>query len=163
MRRRPASRTAVLVCQRRAVAHGHLARGRFSDPTAFDLLRADERAPVERARSEIVPRSWAERIDLEMLQAGAELMAARTVVIDDAVRSVVLPQVVDLGAGLDGRAWRVPDLAQATFSEVDHPASQQDKRARELSVPIRHPRSLRNGRVTVAELDHGRPGRGSGT
>lgn len=44
---RSASRTAVLVCQARAVAHGRLAPGRFDDPVALPLLRPDERAPVE--------------------------------------------------------------------------------------------------------------------
>ncbi len=35
-----------------------------------------------------------------------------------------------LGAGLDGRAWRMTELAGADVFEVDHPASQQDKRER---------------------------------
>lgn len=33
----PASRTAVLVCQGRAVADGRIAVGRFADPTALPL------------------------------------------------------------------------------------------------------------------------------
>jgi hypothetical protein len=38
-----ASRTAVLVCQRRAAAHGRIAVDRFSDPVAPALLRDGER------------------------------------------------------------------------------------------------------------------------
>ena len=41
MGERKASRTAVQVCQGRAVAHGRLAVGRFDDPTALALLRLD--------------------------------------------------------------------------------------------------------------------------
>jgi len=35
-----------------------------------------------------------------------------------------------LGAGLDDRAWRLPSLGDVDVYEVDHPASQQDKRER---------------------------------
>ena len=62
--------------------------------------------------------------------ATAEVMVPRTVAIDAAVRTADAPQVVVLGAGLDGRAWRMPELATATVYEVDHPASQEDKRDR---------------------------------
>ena len=54
----------------------------------------------------------------------------RTVAIDDAVRDHGAAQVVVLGAGLDARAWRMPELARATVFEVDHPASQRDKQRR---------------------------------
>ena len=69
-----ASRTAVLVCQGRAVAHGRLAPGRFDDPTAMALLRDDERAAVGRARSGVAPRAMAERMGYEMLLANAVVM-----------------------------------------------------------------------------------------
>jgi len=41
---RPASRTAVLVCQGRAVAHGRSGVGRFDHPTALALLRDGDTA-----------------------------------------------------------------------------------------------------------------------
>jgi len=69
-------------------------------------------------------------VSYEFLTATAEVLASRTVAIDDAVRQLRHPQVVILGAGLDGRAWRMPELADATVFEVDQPASQQDKRER---------------------------------
>jgi hypothetical protein len=119
VRRDEASRTAVLVCQGRAVAHERLAVGRFEDPTAMALLRGAERAAVERARADGAPNGWADRMDVEMLHANAEVMVPRTVAIDDAVRQRPNPQLVILGAGLDGRAWRMPELADVDVFEVD--------------------------------------------
>jgi methyltransferase (TIGR00027 family) len=123
------SRTAVLVCQGRAVAHGRLAIGRFDDPSAMLLLRQDERAPVESVRRGEPPKGWGDRLAYEQLRATAEVMVPRTVAIDEAVRASPAPQVVLLGAGLDGRAWRMAELAEADAEvfEVDHPATQRDK------------------------------------
>lgn len=120
----------MLVCQGRAVAHGRFAVGRFDDPTAMVLLRDDERRPVEQARSGVAPRPWRDRVEFEMLRANAEVMVPRTVGIDDAVSDRAAAQVVMLGAGLDGRAWRMADLATVDVFEVDHPAPQRDKRDR---------------------------------
>jgi methyltransferase (TIGR00027 family) len=125
-----ASRTAVLVCEGRAVAQGRLAVGRFDDPTAMRLLREVERGAVLRARSDTAPKAWRDRIEFEMLRANAEVMVPRTVAIDDAVSERPAAQVVILGAGLDGRAWRLRGLATVDAFEVDHPASQRDKRDR---------------------------------
>lgn len=125
-----ASRTAVLVCEGRAVAQDRFAVGRFDDPTAMRLLREDERGSVLRARSGAAPKAWRDRIEFEMLRANAEVMVPRTVAIDDAVSERPAAQVVILGAGLDGRAWRMRGLATVDVFEVDHPASQRDKRDR---------------------------------
>jgi methyltransferase (TIGR00027 family) len=57
-------------------------------------------------------------------------MIARTVAIDDAIRECIPPQLVILGAGLDSRAWRMPELRDAVVFEVDHPDTQREKRAR---------------------------------
>jgi methyltransferase (TIGR00027 family) len=65
------------------------------------------------------------------------MMVARTVVIDDFVRAHPAPQVVILGAGLDGRAWRMPELVDATVFEVDHPDSQRAKKERIASASLR--------------------------
>lgn len=125
-----ASRTAVLVCQGRAAADGLIAAGRFADPTALPLLRADEREAVQRVRDGVVPRQWQQRVDYETVRAAAETIVPRTVAIDDAVRAHPSPQLVILGAGLDGRAWRMPELAGVPVFEVDQPATQHDKRDR---------------------------------
>jgi O-methyltransferase involved in polyketide biosynthesis len=130
-----ASRTAVLVCQGRAVAHDRIAPGRFADPTAMTLLRPEEQDQVRRVRDGERPASTGDRMAYEMVRVGAELIVPRTVAIDDAVLARPAPQVVVLGAGLDGRAWRMPALATATVFEVDQPASQQEKRDRAAGLP----------------------------
>ena len=130
-----ASRTAVLVCQGRAAADGLIAPGRFADPTAMALLTADERETVQRVRDAVVPRPWPERVDYETVRANAEVIVPRTVAIDDAVRAHPDTQLAILGAGLDGRAWRMPELAGVAVFEVDQPASQQDKRDRAALMP----------------------------
>ena len=132
---RPVSRTAVLVCQGRAAADGRIAPGRFADPTAMPLLRPDERTTVQWVRDGVVPQRWEQRVDYETVRASTGLMVPRTVAIDDAVREHPAPQLVILGAGLDGRAWRMPELAGVTVFEVDQPATQQDKRERAASLP----------------------------
>jgi methyltransferase (TIGR00027 family) len=134
MRAGQGSRTAVLVCQGRAAAHGRIAPGVFDDPTASPMLRRDERVPVEQVRAEAVPTGVTARVGYETVAATAEVVVPRTVAIDEAVRAWASPQVGILGAGLDGRAWRLTELATATVYEVDHPASQQDKRDRTAEV-----------------------------
>jgi methyltransferase (TIGR00027 family) len=62
----------------------------------------------------------------------------RTRAIDEALREAVrggLRQLVILGAGLDARAWRMPELAEVRVYEVDHPSTQAYKRARVGSRP----------------------------
>ncbi|WP_327176579.1 class I SAM-dependent methyltransferase [Streptomyces sp. NBC_01335] len=129
---RTASRTAVLVCQGRAAADGRGAAGRFADPVAVRLLRPAERVPVDavRAGAPGEAEDWKSRAAYESVRACAEIMVPRTVAIDDALRAHPNPQLVVLGAGLDSRAWRLAELAETDVWEVDHPASQEDKRAR---------------------------------
>jgi methyltransferase (TIGR00027 family) len=126
------SRTAVLVCQGRAAAHGRIAPGRFADPTATPLLRRHERDQVDLVRRQTPPKDMASRLAYEMVRAAAEAIVPRTVAIDDAVLAHPNPQLVILGAGLDGRAWRMP--VEAVF-EVDQPASQTDKKDRAAALP----------------------------
>ena len=57
----------------------------------------------------------------------------RTRAIDAALGVAVaagVRQLVVLGAGLDARAWRLPELADVHVFEVDHPSTQAFKRAR---------------------------------
>jgi methyltransferase (TIGR00027 family) len=59
-------------------------------------------------------------------------MQVRTRVIDDALRAFVAAggrQVVLLGAGYDTRSLRLPELANATVLEIDHPATQGHKKS----------------------------------
>jgi methyltransferase (TIGR00027 family) len=128
------SRTAVFVCQGRAVADGRLAVGRFADPVASQLLRPEERVAVEQARSGVPPAHWRERLAIESLVRCAEVVVPRTVAIDDAIREAGHEQVVIVGAGLDSRPWRLAALREAAVFAVDHPASQAEARKRSASL-----------------------------
>jgi methyltransferase (TIGR00027 family) len=119
-----------MVCQARAAADGRLAAGRFADPVAVALLREQERTVVRQVRLGQPPSGWRPRMEFESVRATAEVIVPRTVAIDDALRSRLTPQLIVLGAGLDSRAWRMPELAGVDVFEVDHPASQADKRGR---------------------------------
>jgi methyltransferase (TIGR00027 family) len=131
-----ASQTAVMVCAARAVAHGRPDVGSFADPTALSLLPDAERVLVERMRSGAPPRNGRERWLQVTSERRSMMMVARTVAIDEAVRAAALDQVVILGAGLDGRAWRMPELGGARVFEVDHPDTQRDKRARVAALSL---------------------------
>ncbi|MBO0857067.1 MAG: SAM-dependent methyltransferase [Chloracidobacterium sp.] len=124
------SRTAVLVCMGRAIADGTTTESRFSDPTALALLPDDMRDRVEIFRVGGAPKGIRGRLNHTHLEKLSKVMVARTVAIDDAVREAASPQLVILGAGLDGRAWRMPELGETTVFEVDHPDTQREKRGR---------------------------------
>ena len=119
-----------MVCMARAMAHGTTPVAKFADPTALAFLPDDARARVERFRSGAAPATPRERIERKFLQKRSSMMVARTVAIDDVVRAAGAAQVVILGAGYDGRAWRMPELRDAVVFEVDHPDTQREKRAR---------------------------------
>jgi methyltransferase (TIGR00027 family) len=129
-----ASRTAVYVCQGRAAADGRLAVGRFSDPVAARLLRPAELVPVEKVRTGEQPGPLRDRLTYEGVRAGAEVMAPRTVAIDEAIGRAAHRQIVLVGAGLDGRPWRLESLRDAVVFAVDHPASQADARERSAGL-----------------------------
>ena len=114
----------------RAVAHEMTTESRFSDPTALALLPDETRARVERFRAGAAPKGIRAHFEHNYLDRQSKIMVARTVAIDDAVRGASSPQLVILGAGLDGRAWRMPELGGTTVFEVDHPDTQRDKRER---------------------------------
>ena len=138
------------------MAHGRLAVGRFDDPPALALLRDGERAPVDRARRDVPPTAWSHKMDVQLLGRQAEAMSVRTVAVDDAVRTVANPQLVVLGAGLDGRAWRTPELVRAALDDAGLMLIDDfDLRtlASELSVPDRH---LGTSRVAVCVSGGGR-------
>jgi methyltransferase (TIGR00027 family) len=119
-----------MVCAARAAADGRIATERFADPTAMAFLPPNVRAEVERFRAGEAPRGLRERWTSGSLQARAQMLVVRTVAIDDAVRTAGAEQLVILGAGFDGRAWRMPELKMATVFEVDHPDSQRVKKER---------------------------------
>jgi methyltransferase (TIGR00027 family) len=112
------------------MAHGNTDVAKFSDPTALALLPDGARERVERMRSGAPAATRRERLERKMLEKRTAMMIARTVAIDEVVRAAASPQVVILGAGYDGRAWRMPELENVVVFEVDHPDTQGEKRTR---------------------------------
>ena len=118
MDQKRASRTAVFVCQGRAVADGRLAVRRFGDPIAARLLRPEELTDVELARSETNTSDWRRRLAVQALRVCAEVVVPRSVAIDDAVTAAANRQVVIVGAGLDSRPWRLDALPGASACDA---------------------------------------------
>lgn len=135
------SRTASIVAFLRAIAHEGLTSVEgFRDPTARALLSKAWARQVDRLAS--APRGG---LVHEVACSSADLLALRTLTIDAALRDALARgarQVVILGAGLDGRAFRMRELAGADVYEVDHPAMQRVKRERTAAME-RVARSLR--------------------
>ena len=131
------SRTAHFVALGRAIADlgvSHIPD--FKDPTARVFL--NERGKRSLAKTTRVAREGKRSVALEMARGMADLIGLRTVAIDAAVRDAIddgATQLVILGAGYDGRAWRMPDLSGVKIFEVDHPATQSDKRSHLSELP----------------------------
>ncbi|AKV00542.1 Transcriptional regulator, MerR family [Labilithrix luteola] len=126
----------------RAVAHGRSPVARFDDPTAIELLAEESRERVRQVRAGAPVKGLRANLRREYLQRQSTSMVARTVAIDDEVRAAASPQVVILGAGLDGRAWRMSELREVTVFEVDHPDTQRVKRSRVPTLE-RHAKEIR--------------------
>ena len=125
-----ASRTAVGAAGHRA-AHQVLERGIvFSDPLALAILGqdADEAIALAKERPERRPL----RLFVAMRSRFAEDSARRA--IDEGVR-----QILVLGAGLDTFAYRLQPAGDLRVFELDHPATQSDKRRRLAEAQIAEP------------------------
>src|SRR5689334_19729178 len=96
------SQTAVMVAVGRALADS----AEFRDPTAYTLLPEEARRRVDAIKAGERPKRLRERMMNAFRQKQSLVTVARTVAIDRMVRDAAAPQVVILGAGLDGRAWR---------------------------------------------------------
>ena len=131
------SRTAHFVAHGRALADiglSHVAD--FHDPTARVFL--NEKGKRSLAKTERAAREGTRGIGVEMARAMADMIALRTTAIDTAVRDAIAAgatQLVILGAGYDGRAWRMSELAGVKVFEVDHPATQGEKRTHIAQLP----------------------------
>ena len=124
-----ASLTALAVATARGLA-------RTPDPTAPALLPTPLGTALRRWQA--LP-AWTRRIRMSprMLSGGlVDHLDLRTTAIDQEIARA-LPRssaLVLLGAGFDGRAYRLPDLSSTTVFEVDHPdtARAKHERARHL-------------------------------
>ena len=120
----------------------------FRDPTARAFL--SEKGQKSLAKTEARAREGKRSMSLEAARGMADMIGLRTVAIDAAVSDAVTAgatQLVILGAGYDGRAWRMQALQGVKVFELDHPATQRDKRARvaQLAEP--------NGIVNFVSID----------
>ncbi len=107
--------TAVVVAAHRA-AESLSARPAFRDPLAEALLvRLGLAEPGERPRFDSMPGQMNGTTELM-----GDLVVLRTLHFDRALTASGLDQVVLLGAGLDGRAYRMPWAGRRVF-ELDLP------------------------------------------
>lgn len=131
------SRTAHLVALGRALADLGLSHvPNFHDPTARFFL--NDKGKESLAKVEQGARAERPGFRVQAARGMADMIALRTAAIDAGVRSAIAAgatQLVILGAGYDGRAWRMSELAGVKVFEVDRPATQQDKRARVAQLP----------------------------
>jgi methyltransferase (TIGR00027 family) len=108
----------------------------FHDPTARVFL--SEKGKRSLAKTERAAREQKRSVGVEMARVMADMIALRTATIDSAARDAIhagATQLVIVGAGYDGRAWRLPELAGVKVFEVDHPATQMNKRKHVAELP----------------------------
>jgi methyltransferase (TIGR00027 family) len=130
MRQGQASRTAIGAAGHRA-AHQVLERGIvFADPLALAILGQDADEAIARAKEK--PERRPLRFFVAMRSRFAEDMASRAMA--NGVRQILI-----LGAGLDTFAYRVQGAEDLRVFELDHPATQSDKRRRLADAGIAEP------------------------
>ena len=128
------SGTAVIVSFARAVATmDHGAPGEGLDPFARRLLPAPLQAILGALASASRFSSYGVRAARLLSLGLVDHCELRSLAIDAVAREALssgAAQLVILGAGLDTRAWRLPEVSKVTAYEVDHPATQRYKRRR---------------------------------
>lgn len=104
---------------------------RCDDALAREFVRPSLARVASAAR--LPGMAWLAARFIDRRWPGARSSAiARTRLLDDAVVAGLAAgarQLVILGAGFDSRAWRLPALRGLPVFEVDHPATQERKRA----------------------------------
>jgi methyltransferase (TIGR00027 family) len=121
MREGKPSFTAAVVAAARGVAQVDALAGVLVEGPLSLVLRAGGRGRTSAAALNLVTLGLVDHVEM------------RTRAIDAALRDALdagTHQLVVLGAGLDARAWRMPELAPAHVFEVDHPSTQAYKRTR---------------------------------
>jgi methyltransferase (TIGR00027 family) len=125
-----ASVTALGAAGHRA-AHQVLERGFvFADPLALRILGQDADGAIALAKER--PERRGLRLFIAMRSRFAEDSAARA--IEKGVR-----QILVLGAGLDTFAYRLERIQEMRVFELDHPATQAEKRRRLTEAQIAEP------------------------
>ena len=161
------STTALFVAYLRALGTLSPQVPGFADPVAAGLLPDAYAKRVARARARLQRAPGRSPFPFWFRGMGP-FIQFRTVVLDRALQAALpIGQLVILGAGLDGRAWRLPGLAATTVFEVDHPATQGLKRARTARlaptarevrfVPVDFRTDDLTARLDAAGFDRSRP------
>jgi methyltransferase (TIGR00027 family) len=136
-----ASSTAALVATLRALASS--TRATLVDPeddVALALLPAPLRVLLGTALAARAGRTLLAPALARASLGLADHIALRSAFIDLQLRAALTAgcsQVVIVGAGLDSRAHRLPELSAARVFEVDRAAGQRVKRARVRGLPLR--------------------------
>jgi len=137
MRDERPSQTSSLVTLMRALAHGGVTEVQgFEDPTALVLLPPAWRLLARSLLWRVGPLR-VRQFMIDQSFGRMDVVALRTRVLDEAwgvAHDQATRQLVLLGAGLDGRAFRLPNLADAAVFEVDHPSTQALKRERAAAL-----------------------------
>jgi methyltransferase (TIGR00027 family) len=132
------SRTAEYMALFRGVEQGKPQSTRlFVDPIASSLVSGMLRAAVQLGRHPVGHRLVAQILDSGWPGTRSSAVL-RTRLIDDAVDEAAVQgatQLLILAPGFDTRAHRLASLKQAKIFEVDHPSTQQAKRARMQRSP----------------------------
>jgi hypothetical protein len=143
MKHGQASRTALSAAGHRA-AHQALEGGSvFPDPLALVILGDEAEEAVAAARER--PERRALRIFVAMRSRFAE----------DCAKAAIcggVQQILVLGAGLDTFAYRLENYEGVRVFELDHPATQRDKRRRLAEAGIAEPAHLA---YVAHDFDHG--------
>ncbi len=131
------SRTATLTALMRALGNlGLTSAKEFTDPVAAKLLPPGRALAIYAVTSALM-HVGARRVLRRGLAPGVDTQTLRTLAIDEALASALHKhdsnQLVILGAGLDGRAFRLSGLASIDVFEVDHPATQTYKRTKAMA------------------------------
>ena len=130
MQQGQASRTAIGAAGHRA-AHQILERGFvFADPLALRILGQDADEAIALAKEQ--PERRPLRLFIAMRSRFAEDCARRA--SEEGAR-----QILVLGAGLDTFAYRLPPSEGLRVFELDHPATQREKRRRLAEAQIHEP------------------------
>ena len=143
MQQGQASVTALGAAGHRA-AHQVLERGFvFADPLALPILGSDAENAIALGRER--PERRPLRLFIAMRSRFAEDSARRA--LEDGVR-----QILVLGAGLDTFAYRLAPTRDLRVFELDHPATQTEKRRRLKEAEIAEPSHLA---YVAHDFEHG--------
>jgi methyltransferase (TIGR00027 family) len=145
MRKRASSTSQAVTIARALADAGFTEVRKFSDPTAMPMLSPGARFVVRLLLRHLASRPDVRSRLFERSGGRLDLIALRTRALDEAwheAHAGDARQLVILGAGLDGRAFRLDDVGDSSVFEVDHPATQALKRERSAHLASRAARHV---------------------